>query len=85
MFGELQEGWVSAVFQGTIQQDDLRMEGTAQDSVMSISIKDNYLVDREIRFIIKSTDDNGFIIETEVVPAVLIYEDGRWHEDNKNI
>jgi len=83
-FGELQEGWVSIVFNNTIQQGDLIVKGTASNSIASVTIEESYLANREIRFTIVESDGE-YTVTTEASPAVLVYKNNKWTEDSRNI
>lgn len=83
-FGQLQEGWVSIIFNGTVNQKDLVIDGSAKTVITSAVITDTSLIDREIRFTISSTD-SGYVAQTESTPAILFYDNGFWQQDERNI
>jgi len=83
VFGELQEGWVSLVFQGTMSDEDLIIDGTAKSSVSAVSINNASLINREVRFSI--VNDEGYKAKTDVTPAILQYKNAFWQQDERNI
>lgn len=85
-FGSLKEGWVSILFKGTKEQDDLILGGTARDSVLSATIDSPHLVGREFRFTIaKKSNSDGYEIRTNAIMSALIYNGERWLRDDKNL